>query len=295
MSCTICNHPKRQAIDQALIAGSATLAALSQEYGLSTSALHRHKAHLQAQVNRGKDRLLDHLRQGCLFWLTRALEMIMQTASAAQAEGNHKLVLKALSQGTRLVTIMLKHDLPLDDRTVFELLSSSQWADQSGILPHDPNIMALSRQSLHGIFSSPCPDAQDLPESSFSPDDLALMQQLFQGLASPATPGQACRSRREKSGKSAAKTPARKVNHQECQEDRLWEKISGILPPASLAGHLPLETSNSKLDSLLEELADGDKITADKPLSEYLYEQSLKEDSQGLESHFKIVHSRLNS
>ena len=276
MSCTICAHPKRQEIDQALVARSATLAALSQEYGLSTSALHRHKAHLQAQVNRGKDRLLDYLRQGCLFWLSQALEMIMQTASAAQAEGDGKLVLKALAQGTRLITIILKHDLPLDDQTVFELLSSPQWASQSGLLPHDPNIMALSRQSLNGTFSSPCPDGEDLPESSFSPDDLALMQQLLPGLASFATPGQACRPQREKSGKSAAKTAARKENYKECQEDMLWEKISGIMSASSLAHSLPLETSNLKLDSLFEELTKGDKIPAGKPLSEYIYEQSLK-------------------
>ena len=64
MPCTICQHPKRQAIDQALITGSATLAALSQEYGLSTSALHRHKAHLQAKVNRAKDQLQDQSAPG---------------------------------------------------------------------------------------------------------------------------------------------------------------------------------------------------------------------------------------
>ena len=142
MSCTICQHPKRQDIDQALIAGSATLAALSQEYGLSTSALHRHKAHLQAKVNRAKDQLQDNLRQGCLFWLSQALEMAMQTAQAAQAEGNGKLVLQALRQGTRLITIILKQDLHLDDRVVYEILASPQWATQASLLPHDPKIMA---------------------------------------------------------------------------------------------------------------------------------------------------------
>ena len=103
MSCTICQHPKRQEIDQALIAGSTTLAALSQEHGLSTSALHRHKAHLQANVNRAQDQLQDNLRQGCIFWLSQALEMAMATAKAAQTEGNFKVVLQALGHGTRII------------------------------------------------------------------------------------------------------------------------------------------------------------------------------------------------
>ena len=120
MSCTICQHPKRPAIDQALITGSATLAALSQEDGLSTSALHRHKAHLQAKVNRAENQLQDHLRLGCLFQLSQSLEMVMATAAAAQAEGNLKLVLQALRQGARLVTIILKQDLHLDDRVVYK-------------------------------------------------------------------------------------------------------------------------------------------------------------------------------
>ncbi len=48
MPCSVCQHPQRQDIDQALMSGG-TLAAVSQQYNLSTSALHRHKAHLQAK------------------------------------------------------------------------------------------------------------------------------------------------------------------------------------------------------------------------------------------------------
>ena len=158
MPCTICNHPKRPEIDQALVAGSSTLAALGQEYGLSTSALHRHKAHLQAKVSRAKDQLQDNLRQGCIFWLSQALEMTMQTAKAAQAEGNGKIVLQAVSQGTRLIKIILKQDLHLDDRVIYEILASPGWSTQAGLLPEDPRIMAMGRQYLAETLSSPCPE-----------------------------------------------------------------------------------------------------------------------------------------
>ena len=150
MSCTICQHPKRQEIDQALIAGSTTLAALSQEYGLSTSALHRHKAHLQANVNRAQDQLQNNLRQGCIFWLSQALEMAMATAKAAQTEGNFKVVLQALGHGTRIINLILKQDFQLDPKVVYEILASPQWTAQTSLLPDDPNIMAMSRQSLTG-------------------------------------------------------------------------------------------------------------------------------------------------
>jgi hypothetical protein len=109
-------------------------------------------------------------------------------------------VLKALAQGTRLITIILKKDIPLDDRTVCEILSSPQWTTLSGFLPRDPNIMALSRQSLNGIFSTSCPEKDALSEAPFSSDDLALMQQLLQVPASSATPVPACRPQWEKPG-----------------------------------------------------------------------------------------------
>ncbi len=162
MPCTICQHPKRQTIDQALINGSATLAALSQEYGLSTSALHRHKAHLQAKVNRAQAQLQDHLRLGCLFQLSQALEMVMATAAAARVEGNLKMVLQAIQQGTRLITIILKQDLPLNHRVVYEILASPQWSTQASLLPHDPNILSPEppvpgRTPLLSLSGNPTP------------------------------------------------------------------------------------------------------------------------------------------
>ena len=88
MSCTVCRHPKRQEIDQALAAGSAPLTALSQEHGLSTSSLHRHKAHLQVKMKQARKRLQNNLFQSFYFWLAKALEMTMETAEAAKAEKN---------------------------------------------------------------------------------------------------------------------------------------------------------------------------------------------------------------
>ena len=168
MSCTICQHPQRQEIDQALNRRVRHPGCPRPGYSLSTSALHRHKAHLQAKVSRAQGQLQDNLRQGCLFWLSQALEMTMQTAQAAQAEGNGKLVLQALAQGTRLVTIILKQEFQLDDRVVYEILASPQWATQASLLPHDPDIMSMSRQSLSGALSSPCPDDPPPSPSSFS-------------------------------------------------------------------------------------------------------------------------------
>ncbi len=270
MSCTVCNHPQRQVIDQALVTGSTTLTALSQQYNLSTSALHRHKAHLQAKVNGAKDQLQDNLRQGCLFWLSQAAEMAMQTAKAAQAEGNGRLVLQAIQQGTRLINLILKQDLHLDDKVVYQILASPQWAAQDSLLPHDPQVLAASRQSLAGTLLSPCPDTAAAPPSPVSQEDLDLLQQLLPGLTltekngAGVLPVNSCPDPKhtnrklgtknrlfkqwEKSGKLPGKASLVKENNKENQADKLKEKNIGKDAQSCCAGAWLEEIAAGRLD-----------------------------------------------
>ena len=49
MPCIVCNHNQIKDIDRALLTG-ATLTSLSQKYGFTTSALHRHQEHLMQKM-----------------------------------------------------------------------------------------------------------------------------------------------------------------------------------------------------------------------------------------------------
>ncbi len=169
--------------------------------------------------------------------------MTMQAAQAAQAEGNGKVVLQAISQGTRLINIMMKHDLPLDDRLVYEILASPQWTTQASLLPHDPKIMSISRQSLAGVISSSCPETAAPASSPASPVDPDLMQQLLQDLAQPMANGKRQTENglfkpREKSGKLPGKTFLNKNNIKKYQEDRRVEKSAGKSDQSCPSGFL---------------------------------------------------------
>lgn len=52
--CTVCTHADADKINEQLIA-SVPLEALSKTYGLTTSALHRHKKHIPAQLIKAQD------------------------------------------------------------------------------------------------------------------------------------------------------------------------------------------------------------------------------------------------
>ncbi len=47
--CSICYHPDRQTIDQALVSGE-TLRDIAQRFAVSRDALYRHKAHIPTAV-----------------------------------------------------------------------------------------------------------------------------------------------------------------------------------------------------------------------------------------------------
>jgi hypothetical protein len=285
MPCSICNHPQRQAIDQALVAGSATLAALGQQYGLSTSALHRHKAHLKAKVSRAQNQLQENLRQGCIFWLSQALEMAMQTAKAAQAEGNSNLVLRALAQGTRLANIILKQDLNLDDRIIYEIMANPQWAAQDSLLPAAPDLMSLGRQSLAATLYSPCPETPADAPTQASPEELALMQQFLQVLGSePDLPTLTVNRKPKPENRLSKREKGGKLPGYECYEMdeeeqyrilELEKKLSELDLDAITRG-LPPAAARAKEDEICRQLWDAIPIPKDKPLSEYLHEQSLK-------------------
>ena len=276
MNCSVCNHPERPAIDRDLVSG-ATLAAVSKKYNLSTSAVDRHKAHLRAKVHRAKTRLQHNLQQYGAFWLSRALDMVERIAQAAEAEGNFKVVLQAVRQGTSLLNIINKQDCQFDDRMVYAILTSSQWAAQSSLLPDDPDIMAMCRESLAGTFAAPCSESSASPLASTPIEELDpdLVQALLPPLDRPtlATENRKPKTENrpfkqwEKSGKSAGKSAGKSVGkknkNKEYQKDRKNEKISQNYTPCTCVDNCFDDLADARL-----ELATLNAIGAGRPLPE---------------------------
>ena len=166
MPCTICHHPWRQDIDLALLNRTATLAQLSHQHCFSTSALHRHKQHLLKKMARAQNRLQDMLREGYLFKLNELLEMVFGIARTAGAEGNSRLLLQAVRQGTNIMKFMAKLDSSLTSDTVHRLLASPQWTGQGASCPLIP--------SSSPAVIRPWPTASSPPARSLPPTWMKL-------------------------------------------------------------------------------------------------------------------------
>ena len=164
MKCTVCNHPQLHDIDQALLAENATFAALSHKYGLSISALFRHKRMLKNKLARAEERLQHTRNQEILFQYNDFLESTRQIVRTASADGDTRQALQAIRAGTRILNFITKLEVQFDPDTVYRILASPQWVSQDSLLPTDPTIITGTRQTLADDLFFPCPEIPPDPQ-----------------------------------------------------------------------------------------------------------------------------------
>ncbi len=274
MPCTICKHPQRQDIDQALLNRTATLDQLSSRHGLSTSALSRHKQHLLAKTAQAQARFQEILREGYLCMLSEFLQMLSGVIQTARAEDNTRLLLRAIHQATGIIKFMVKLDSSLSPDTVHRLLASPQAIAAHSLLPANPQFLAEARQAAAHRLFSPCPEpgSEDEVLAELAGLDSAPLQTLLAGLLGTAGSG-GCPpppARWEKSGKKAGKAALRKGYSKEFQSDNKFDKSSGPGPrpqagwaPKPEAGRFSFtQNSGLKTQNWIEDL-DAGRLSVD--------------------------------
>ena len=125
--CTVCDHPERHGIDEALVS-SAPYRSVAKRFDLSESAVYRHKTdHLPAHLLRAReaeeaakaDELLDQVRS----LQTHALGILER----AEKAGELRTALAAISQARGNLELLGKLAGELDERPVVNVLLSPQW------------------------------------------------------------------------------------------------------------------------------------------------------------------------
>ncbi len=132
--CTVCAHPERESIDEALVAGTA-LSALSAKYRVSEDAMGRHKSnHLPAKLVMAEQAaeiaeagsLLDQVKD----LQSRALGIL----SKAEASGELRTALGAIREARGNLELLAKLLGELDERPVVNLNVSSEWMELRAVI-----------------------------------------------------------------------------------------------------------------------------------------------------------------
>ena len=133
-SCTICEHPDREAIDRSLVGDSSNLS-VSSLFGVSESAVRRHKAnHLPAKLVMAQaaeevaqaDDLLQQVRD----LQSRALAIL----GKAEAAGDLRTALGAIREARGNLELFAKLLGELDERPVVNLDVSPEWLELRAVI-----------------------------------------------------------------------------------------------------------------------------------------------------------------
>ena len=152
--CTVCDHPEKHGIDEALVTG-APYRSVAKRFGLSESSVYRHKSeHLPAHLLKAREveevaqaeDLLEQVRH----LQTHALDILER----AEKAGDLRTALAAISQARGNLELLGKLAGGLDERPVVNLNVSSEWLELRAVIvgalePH-PAAQSAVLRALEG-------------------------------------------------------------------------------------------------------------------------------------------------
>jgi transposase-like protein len=133
-SCTVCEHPKREAIDRALV-GDASNRSVASLYDVSEAAVRRHKAnHLPAKLVMAEkasevaeaDNLLDQVRD--------LQQSTLDILAEAERTGQYRTALSAIREARGNLELLAKLLGELDERPVLNLHVSPEWLELRAVI-----------------------------------------------------------------------------------------------------------------------------------------------------------------
>jgi transposase len=133
-SCTVCEHPKREAIDRALVGGASNRSVASL-YDVSEAAVRRHKAnHLPAKLVMAEkaaevaqaDNLLEQVRD--------LQQSTLNILAEAEQSKQYRTALSAIREARGNLELLAKLLGELDERPVANLHISPEWLELRAVI-----------------------------------------------------------------------------------------------------------------------------------------------------------------
>ncbi len=128
-TCTICEHPKREAIDRALVGETSNLS-VSALFGVSESAVRRHKGnHLPAKLVLAEKAAEVADADNLLGQVGDLQRRTMAVLEAAELSHEHRTALAAIREARSNLELLAKLLGELDERPVVNLNVSPEWLE----------------------------------------------------------------------------------------------------------------------------------------------------------------------
>lgn len=153
-TCTICTHPEREAINQALVNGEP-YRVIAQRYAASPDAVYRHKVdHVSvtlAKAQEAKETALgDDLLAQVKQLRTKAISILMK----AEAGGDYRTALMGIREARGCLELLAEMEGELNRTPTVNLYLSAEWIQVRAVLLHAlsdfPEARAAAALALRG-------------------------------------------------------------------------------------------------------------------------------------------------
>ena len=133
-SCATCEHPEREAIDHALVGGASNRATASL-YGVSESAVRRHRAnHLPAKLVMA-EKASEIVEADNLLGQVRDLQQsTLDILAEAERSKQYRTALSAIREARGNLELLAKLLGELDERPVVNLHISPEWLELRAVI-----------------------------------------------------------------------------------------------------------------------------------------------------------------
>ena len=136
-TCSICNHPDRAAIDKAIVTRSASLRTIADRYGVSKTALIRHRdSHIPKLVQAAESaRAMQAASSGAALIdeLDRLLKKALAILEAAEKAGELKVALQAIREARETIKACADLAVTVDLEERVEALEAQIEARRGGM------------------------------------------------------------------------------------------------------------------------------------------------------------------
>jgi hypothetical protein len=132
--CTVCDHPERNGIDQALV-NVAPYRSVAKRFALSESAVYRHKTeHLPVHLLKARE--VEEVAQAddLLEQVSNLQAHALGILERAEKSGDLRTALAAISQARGNLELLGKLAGELDDRPVVNLNVSPEWLELRAVI-----------------------------------------------------------------------------------------------------------------------------------------------------------------
>ena len=156
--CSICTHPRRDEIDQAIVSGEK-YRSISQRFDISEAAIGRHKKHISAAIVDAERQKAVSGTAKMLKELSRGFDSLARAADKAEADGDYRTMAQLWKTAADLATPLLKiaGDLPGDGTTI-NIYQSPQWLKIQAVIFRElqpyPDIRVRLAEALKEVEDS---------------------------------------------------------------------------------------------------------------------------------------------